>query len=107
MRRARTLEEYRELVRQALLDAQDLRASIEFDEEFMGDAGVFLDPLEASLRALHDSLADGSYTFSTEDLPFMAIVKATDIGLLPFKFQLLQINETHVLGLDEQDHRQG
>jgi hypothetical protein len=103
MRRARSLEEYREFVRQALLDVEDLRASIEFDEEFMGDAETFLDPLEATLRELHSSLAEGSYAFSAQDLPFMAIVNVTDIGLLPFKFQLLQINATHVLGLDDED----
>jgi hypothetical protein len=102
MRRARSLEEYREWVRQALLDVEDLRASIEFDEEFMGDAATFLDPLEASLHELHSSLSDGSYAFSAQDLPFMVIVNATGIGLLPFRFQLRQINETHVLGLDDE-----
>ncbi|MCZ6566068.1 MAG: hypothetical protein O6852_08050 [Gammaproteobacteria bacterium] len=40
MIRARTLNEYIDWVKQATFDAEELRASIEYDEEFMGDALV-------------------------------------------------------------------
>ena len=50
MIRARTLNEYIDWVKQATFDAEELRASIEYDEEFMGDALVFLDPLENGIK---------------------------------------------------------
>ena len=80
-----TMEEYLDLIKQVLFEIQDLRASVEYDEEFMSDALVFLDPLEASVRKLHRSVSEGYYEFSDQDLPFMSIVNATDTTLLPFK----------------------
>lgn len=100
MLRARSMQEYRNLIEQALYDAQELRASIEFDEEFMGDALVFLDPLEASIRELHRDVTDGSYEFSNQNLPFMTIVYETPGSLLPFKQLLIRINDTHTRGLE-------
>ena len=94
------MQEYRDLIEQALYDAQELRASIEFDEEFMGDALVFLDPLEASIRELLHTVKDGSYAFSEQNLPFMSIVYETPGSLLPFKQLLIRINDTHTQGLE-------
>ncbi len=94
------MEEYRELIKQALFDVADLRASIEYDEEFMGDALTFIDQLETSLLQL-DRLAHGAnYQFRQQNLPFMSIVNNTDETLLPFKHLLLRINDTHTQGLD-------
>ena len=84
MVRARSMHEYQDLIQQALFEVKDLRASLEFDEEFMGDAIVFLDPLEAGIRELHRSITNGHYRFSEQNLPFMNIVNSTDASLLPF-----------------------
>lgn len=100
MIRARSMHEYKDLIKQALFEVEDLRASLEFDEEFMGDAVVFLDPLEASIRELHQSVTDGHYQFSEQNLPFMTIVNNTDANLLPFKSLLIRINDTHLHGLE-------
>ena len=100
MVRARSMQEYQDLIKQALFEVEDLRASLEFDEEFMGEAIVFLDPLEASIRELHRSVTDGLYRFSKQNLPFMSIVNNTDANLLPFKTLLIRINETHLHGLE-------
>jgi hypothetical protein len=94
-----TMEEYLDLITQVLFEIQDLRASVEYDEEFMSDALVLLDPLEASVRKLHRSVSEGDYEFSDQNLPFMSIVNATDTTLLPFKHLLIQINDTHRHGL--------
>jgi hypothetical protein len=94
-----TMKEYLDLITQALFEIQDLRASVEYDEEFMGDARVFLDPLEASVRKLHRSVSEGHYKFSDQNLPFMSIVNTTDTTLLPFKPLLIRINEIHRYGL--------
>ncbi|MEN8130227.1 MAG: hypothetical protein ABFS45_08535 [Pseudomonadota bacterium] len=102
MIRARSMEEYQDLINQALYDVQDLRASIEYDEEFMGDALVFLDPLEAGIRELNQAIMDGHYQFSKKNLPFMSIVYETPGSLLPFKQLLIRINDTHIHGLEKQ-----
>ena len=94
------MEEYQELIRQALFDVMDLRASVEFDEEFMGEALVFIDPLETYIRELKQAVTEGSYRFSKQNLPFMPIVYQTPGSLLPFKQLLIQINETHIHGLE-------
>jgi len=100
MIRARSMEEYQDLIKQALYDVQELRASIEYDEEFMGEAAVFLEPLEARIRELDEAIADGSYQFSMQNLSFMSIVYQTPGSLLPFKPLLMRINDTHVHGLE-------
>jgi hypothetical protein len=98
--RAKTTEQYIEMVRQAVFEVEELRAIMEYDEESMGGAKEFLSDLETSLNALWESMKDGSYVFATGDLPFMKIVKHADDRLLPFKYLLVQINETHMKGLD-------
>ena len=100
MVRARSMQEYQDLIKQALFEVEDLRASLEFDEEFMGDAIVFLDPLEARIYELLRSVTAGDYQFSEQNLPFMEIVNSTNENLLPFRTLLIRINETHIHGLE-------
>jgi hypothetical protein len=100
MKRASTMQEYQELINQALFELQDLRASVEFDEEFMGEVLEFVEPLETSIRKLNQDISDGSYCFSKQNLPFMPIVYQTPGSLLPFKQLLIQINDTHIHGLE-------
>jgi hypothetical protein len=101
LKRPTTMETYKELVKSALFDAEELRHSIEYDMEFMEDADGFITPLESSLRALFKSLESGDYEFSKENLPFMGIVESQNNLLLPFKPILRMINETHTRGLEE------
>ena len=97
--RARSSDEYVQMVEQALDDVWDLHQSIEYDEEFMADAREFIGPLEKSLKDLYQSMKEGNYQFATGDLPFMEIVEKYHDAQLPFKFLLKRINETHVKGL--------
>ena len=99
MTKPRTPEEYVDLVQQALFEIEELRAAAEYDMEEMGEALVFVDELEAGVRALLESMRDGSYRFADEDLPFMAVVERVHESLLPFKSLLRLINETHRTGL--------
>jgi hypothetical protein len=99
MIRARSMQEYHDLIEQALHDVQELRVSIEFDQAFMDDALVFLDPLETEIRELHRAVSEGNYEFSKQNLPFMRIVYETPGSLLPFKQLLIRINDTHIHGL--------
>ncbi len=100
MQRPRTPEEYVELVRQSLLEAEELRQAADYDTDEMAAALGFLDPLEIELRKLYDSMKDGSYDFADVDLPFMAIVDKQNERVLPFKRMLRLINLTHRQGLD-------
>ncbi|HHQ40831.1 MAG TPA: general secretion pathway protein GspF [Chromatiales bacterium] len=101
--RPRTPEEYVDLVEQALFEIEELRASAEYDMEEMGEALGFVDELEAAVRALLESMRDGSYRFADEDLPFMRLIEPVHESLLPFKSLLKLINDTHRQGLDAGD----
>ncbi len=101
--RPRTPEEYVDLVEQALFEIEELRASAEYDMEEMGEALGFVDELEAGVRALLESMRDGSYRFADEDLPFMRLIEPVHESLLPFKSLLKLINDTHRQGLDTGD----
>jgi len=100
LNRPATMDAYKELVKSALFDAEELKSSIEYDMEFMEDADGFIAPLENSLRALYASLESGEYEFGTENLPFMNIVETQNNLVLPFKPVLRMINDTHTKGLE-------
>lgn len=97
--RARSSDEYVQMIEQALDDVWDLHQSIEYDEDYMAVAREFIGPLENSLKELYQSMKDGKYKFATGDLPFMEIVEKYHDAELPFKFLLKRINETHMKGL--------
>ena len=98
---ARSMQEYIELVNAALDEIFDLRASIEYDEEYMGNAMLFLDDLEKGVKDLLKSLQSGDYEFGGEPLPFTNIVRNSDERLLPFKHLMNLIIKTHEQGLDQ------
>jgi len=104
MRLPATMEEYRDWVEQALIEVEDLRYSVEFDEgEELGGVPSFLGDLEGALRALRQSMLEGSYAFGDSDLPYMRLIVDVDPGILPFKHLLERINRTHRSGLAEAD----
>ena len=96
--RARTTEEYVDMIKQAIDETFDLKQAIEYDE-FMDDARDFVDTLESMLIELYDSMKDGSYQFATGDLPYVELIEKYHEALIPFKYLLKRINETHNKGL--------
>lgn len=100
IKRPKTVDQYVELVKQAVFEVEELRMATEYDLEQMGGVMTFLDLLEEQVKALWDAMVRGTYEFRDEDLPFMPIVNTADDRLLPFKFLLRVINETHRKGLD-------
>ena len=98
--RPKTPEQYVDLVDQAIFEIEDLRMAAEYDMESMGAATEFLSELERDMRELRDSMADGSYRFGKQDLPYVRVVEQQDERILPFKQLLLKINETHINGLE-------
>jgi len=97
--RARSTEEYVGLVQQAIDEVFDLRQAIEFDADDLAGSMSFIDELETGLKQLYATMEDGSYQFATGDLPFMEIINSYHESLIPFKYLLLRINETHMKGL--------
>jgi len=98
--RAGSTDEYVDMVKQAIDEVFDLRQAIEFDEEFMSEARSVADDLERQLKDLYESMKDGSYKFATGDLPFIALMEKYHESMIPFRYLLKRINETHNKGLD-------
>lgn len=82
-------------LKQAQEELDELRAAIEYDEEFMADAYGFLKPLEQGVAETLAAIEAGTHQFSDEDLPFMEYVTGANKTLLPFKFLFTQINDLH------------
>ena len=100
--RARSTDEYVRLIEQAIDETFDLRQAIEYDEDYMAEARGFIDELERILKEIYQSMKDEKYEFATGDFAFMAILARYHDGMLPFKFLLKRINETHMKGLEIQ-----
>jgi hypothetical protein len=98
--RARNVTEYVELIKSALLEIEDLRATMEYDEESMGEVASFIDRLKKPLDDIHQQMLDNEYTWGKDDLDFIKVIEHTDERLIPFAELLYRINATHTLGLD-------
>ncbi len=98
--RAHSTEEYVDMIKQAIDETFDLRQAIEFDEDFMADARPLVDELEKILKDLYESMKDGSYQFATGDLPYVALMENYHESVVPFRYLLKRINETHNKGLE-------
>ncbi len=101
--RAHTTDEYVDMIKQAIDEIFDLRQAVEFDGEFMAEGLPLIDELEKHLKALYESMKDGSYQFATGDLPYVALMKNYRESLVPFRYLLKRINETHNKGLELKD----
>jgi hypothetical protein len=97
--RACTAEEYVELVDQVIFDLEELLASTAYDLDEIENTPVYLDILLKEVRELRESMANGSYLFGREDLPFMRLVKKSSEKTLPFIRLIYRINQTHKQGL--------
>ena len=98
MARARDMREYQDMVRQALLEVEDLGHAAEFDE--MAEIGEMLSVLRHSLQALLGKMEDGTYEFGKDALDFMPLLESHDVDVLPFRYLLQRLNRTHTEGLD-------
>ena len=100
MKRPQTAEQYVEMIEQAIVEVQEMRASLEYDMEGAdAQQDTILEPLERALTQLRQSMADGDYHFENKDLPFMDLVKRYR-SKLPIAELLATINRTHREGLD-------
>ena len=100
MRRARTVDEYVAMIRDAIYEVEEMRAAIEYDEEYMSDSSKIIDELESSLKEIIDAMQKGEYSWRTGDLRYISMIKDLDERIVPFRSLLLRINDTHKHGLE-------
>jgi len=99
MRRPKTIDEYIDLIEQAIFELGELRSTDEWEQEEGGGTCGFIDPLNVQLRQLLEQLTMDSHIFGDGDLPLMNIVRA-HARQIPFKSLFDIINQTHRLGLE-------
>lgn len=106
MHRARTVEEYVALIKDALYEIEDMRAAIEYDEEGMGATVPYIEDIEISLNRIFDEMKSGDYCWNTGDLPYISVIRELDEGILPFRQLLIRINDTHKHGLESEEEQE-
>ncbi len=100
--KAGNLDELISLINQALDEVEDLRASIEYDEEYMGAATVIVDPLKHGLTRLLSAIKSGQYqTGEGNLLDFIVILKDIDHRAVPCWPILKLILKTHRSGFQQ------
>lgn len=101
--RARSKDELIYLIKQVLDETFDLKAAIEYDEEFMGAAANIVDPLNDGMTRLLNAVREGEYKPGQGDyLDFLQVLKNTDQRAVPFWPVLKLIVDTHNAGYQEQ-----
>ncbi|VAW61077.1 hypothetical protein MNBD_GAMMA10-1675 [hydrothermal vent metagenome] len=101
MRRARTVDEYVAMMKDALYEIGDMRAAIEYDEEGMGASIGYIDDIESCLKGIFKEMKSGDYCWNTGDLPYIRVIRDLDDAAIPFRSLLIRINDTHKNGLEE------
>ena len=103
MRRAKTVEEYVALIKDALYEVSEMRAAIEFDEEGMGESPRYIDDIEDCLKNIFTQMKSGDYCWNTGDLPYISVIRELDDGIIPFRPLMIRINDTHKNGLEQDE----
>lgn len=98
--RARTADEYVELVRQVMFELEDLQAASAYDIDELAGESNLVNMLLQEVRELYDSMQKGDYLFGRQDLPFMRLLKNASESDLPSLKLFYKINRTHTRGLD-------
>jgi len=83
--KARKMAEYVAILNEILDEVDELRFSIEYDEEFMEGSIGLINPLESGVKALLAAIEDGSYQFAKGDYGFFDLARNAHSLLLPFK----------------------
>ncbi len=97
--RARDRDEFIDLIDQVLDDVEDLRAAIEYDEEFMGNTAMLVEPISVELGRLRAAVKSGEYQLGQDGwLDFVTALQNADHHTIPFWPLLKLILKTHQRG---------
>jgi len=102
--RARNADELVEIINQALDEVEDLRAAIEYDEEYMGESSIIVEPVSIGLTTMLSAVNNDSYRPGEGDwLGFLDSLRDIDHRAVPFWPLLMSIIETHEKGYQTAD----
>lgn len=107
---ARNQQEFIYLINQALDKIFGLRATIEYDEVFMGDTAMIVESRHHGQTLLLNAVKSGEYNtgeynIGEGDYPeFQHVLKNTDHRAIPFWSELKLILNTHTKGYQEQNN---
>jgi hypothetical protein len=97
--RVQNAQELTEIVNQALDAVEDFRAEIEYDEAYMSDSSILVEPVSVGLSDLLAAIDGGEYTPGQGDwLAFLDHIRDMDHRAVPFWPKLRMILETHEKG---------
>ena len=102
--RAVNADELVEIINQTLDEVEDLRAAIEYDDEYKGEASIIVKPVAAGLSRLLTALHNDSYQPGEGDwLEFVESLRDLDHRAVPFWPLLKLVIETHEQGYQTLD----
>ena len=97
--RARNRDELIELINQALDAVEDLRAAIEYDEDYVDDNSLIVEPLSRGLFDALIAIRNDEYQPGQGDcFDFLDNIRDMDHRAVPFWPLLRRIIETHEHG---------
>ncbi len=99
MPRARSLNEYKEMLKDALYEIQEVKATAEFDD-YMNDAVMIAESMRPELEAILKAVEDETIQFGN-GLVFMQNMRQIPTEIVPFKSLLARIDDTQKNGLEE------
>jgi hypothetical protein len=101
MKRPKTIDEYVDLMHQAVYEVDEIRSIMEEDSDEFAPFRPYIDLLDKQLRQMYDDMLAGRYKFDPNgpELPFMEVVRKLG-PRLPFGNLLKVIDQTHSKGLD-------
>jgi len=74
-----------EIINRALDEVEDLRAAIEYDEEFKGESPIITEPAAAGLTRLLSAINNDNYQPGEGGwLQFLDALRASDNSAVPF-----------------------
>jgi hypothetical protein len=100
LQRPKTVDEYIDLVHQAVYEIDELRTCMEYEPEQAEAYGPFIEQLDHQVRGIYQQITNGEYDWGYgEDFSYMPLVVRFG-RFIPFQQLLFTINETHKNGLD-------
>ncbi len=97
----KSLDEYLHQIEEALIEVDELQASIEYDGDYMQPSAHLIQPLRNTLETLRDEVKAGTHTFGNGSLDYMETIDQLPNAIIPFKYLLKVINDVHVNGVVE------
>ncbi len=99
MPRARSMDEYIEMLKDALYEIQEVKATAEFDD-YMNDSVLIADAMKPELEQVLKMTEEGTNQFGSQ-FSFMQNMNQMPTEIVPFKHLLMRINDTQKNGLEE------